>query len=125
MKKKIETLRQFLDELQENIANLIGGFYGVIVMEGDIKDAFHEAPALELKKQVIKEAQDVVTNCRIMIEEATKTNKDVGDRLRKFPDDGKKHAVEEHLKLRERVLVDIEAYIISLESQINELKNEI
>lgn len=123
--KRIETLRQFLDELEENMAHLIGGFYGIIVIEGEIKSAFYEAPDLETKKLVIQDAQNVVTSSRKMIEDATITNKDVGGRLKCFPEDGKKHAVEEHLKLRERVLIDIEAYIISLESQINELKNEI
>ena len=125
MKGKIENLRQFLDELQENMSNLIGGFYGIIVIEGEIKAAFYEAPDLETKKLVIQDAQNVVTSSRRMIEDATVTNKHVGDQLKRFPEDGKKHAVEEHLKLRERVLIDVEAYIISLESQLNELKNEI
>lgn len=123
--KRIEKLRQFLDELQENMANLIGGFYGIIVIEGEIKSAFYEAPDLETKNLVIQDAQNVVTSFRKLIEDATITNKDVGGRLKSFPEDGKKHVVEEHLKLRERVLIDLEAYIISIQSQINELKNEI
>lgn len=125
MMKRIETLHQFLDELQDNMANLIGGFYGIIVIEGEIKSAFYAAPDLETKKLVIQDAQNVVTSSRKMIEDATITNKDIGGHLKGFPEDGKKHAVQEHLKLRERVLIDIEAYIISIESQINELKNEI
>lgn len=123
--KIIEKLRQFLDELQENMANLIGGFYGIIVIEGEIKSAFYEAPDLETKNLVIQDAQNVVTSSRKMIEDATTTNKEVGGRLKSFPEDGMKHAVEEHLKLRERVLIDLEAYIISIESKINDLKNEI
>lgn len=123
--KKIENSRQLLDELQENMSNLIGAFYGIIVIEGEIKAAFYEAPDLETKNLVIQDAQNVVTSSRKMIEDAIITNKHVSDQLKRFPEDGKKHVVEEHLKLRECVLIDVEAHIISLESQLNELKNEI
>lgn len=124
MKKNIGKLREFLDELQKNATTLIGGFYGLIVIEGDINDVFKMASELEEKKQILKEAQNVVESTLSMIEDSTTANKDVLSDLKKFPEGGRKHAIEEHVKFRERILIDMEAYVISLESKINELKNE-
>lgn len=125
MKRNIAELQQFLDELEGNMTHLIGGFYGIVVIEGELTSTFNEASDFETKKRIIEDAQNVVTSTRKMIEDVTTTNKNVCNQLKIVPEDGKKHAVQEHLKLRERVLIDMEAYIISIESQINDLKNEI
>ena len=125
MMKNIGKLFEFLDELQVNAAILIGGFYGLIVIESDIKNVFKIASKLEDKKRILEEAQNVVTSTLATIADSTTANKEVLSELKKFPDEGRKHAIEEHVKFRERILIDMEAYVISLESKIDELKNEI
>ena len=125
MSTRITTPSQFLDELQDNMANLVGSFYAIVLVEGEFKDTYNRAPSKALKKVVLDEGEGIATQARKLIEDCTETNKGVEERLKNVPDDGKKHATEEHLKLRVRVLVDMEAYVISLESQINGLKNEI
>lgn len=125
MKNNPEILNEFLDELVNNASFLLGGFYGIIVIENDIKTVFKSTSVLEEKKQILEEAQNVVTSTLAVIEDSTIANKEVIDELKNFPDEGRKHAVEEHVKFRERILIDMEAYVISLESKIDELKNEI
>lgn len=125
MKGNFVKIKVFLDELEENLSLLVGGFYGLIVMEGDIKSVFNIASDLEQKKQILAMAQKVVEQTHDMIEESTSSNKEIINDLKKFPEEGRKHAIEEHIRLRQRILIDVEAYLISLESQLNELKNEI
>lgn len=125
MSTRIQNTSQYLDELQDNMAQLIGCFYAVVFVEGEFKNTYNRAPSKALKKVVLEEGKGIATETRKLIEDSTETNKVVEERLKNVPDDGKKHATEEHLKLRVRVLVNLEAYVVSLENQINELKNEI
>lgn len=123
--KRIENLSQFLDELEDNMANLVGSFYAIVLVEGEFMETYIKQPSEALKKVVLNEGEGIATQARKLIEDCIETNKGIEARLKNVPDDGKKHAAEEHLKLRARVLVDMEAYVISLESKIKELKNEI
>lgn len=125
MKGNFERITVFLDELEENLSILVSGFYGLVIMEGDIKSLFKITSDLEQKKEILAEAQKVVEGTHDMIEESTRVNNEIINDLKKFPEEGRKHAIQEHIRLRQRILIDMEAYLISLESQLNELKNEI
>lgn len=125
MSERSLTPREILEELHENISKLIDSYYGLIIIEGDFIKIVNEQSSTYKKKVVISEAIAVATKTREMIEECTKMNKEVEAIIKDFPDDGCKHAVSQHVALRVHVLVNIEAYLISLESKITEMKNEI
>lgn len=124
MKANLKTV-QLLEKVSSDISNLVGMYFGIIIMEAHIVDTVHNAPNLEIKNEILENAQEIVTGAREEINNGTETNKELKNYFEDIPYCGIKMVALEHVALRVHLLVKIEAYIISLESKINEMKNEI